>query len=103
MTAQAPRRSRTLAKVAFTVTPEQIEVWKREGIAKREILATNIALAREAVKRILDTADFNRSFLDGRRNYPNITDQYKARRLELAEQREAWAAAIEAITSCVEN
>lgn len=55
-------------------------------------------LALEAARYIREEADFNRSWVDGRRggSYP---EGYKARRLEIADQREAWASAIEAVVA----
>jgi len=50
--------------------------------------------AREVVKYLRDEADFNRSYIDGRRPRSHHAG-YDARRRELAEQREAWADAIE--------
>ena len=42
-------------------------------------------------KYLLDEADFSRSWTDGRRGADrNFTDAYKARRLEIAEERETW-------------
>lgn len=56
------------------------------------------ALAAEAAKYLREEADFNRSWTDGRRGAPfTSTEDYIARRREIAEQRDAWAAAIESI------
>lgn len=55
-------------------------------------------LAAEAVAYLRAEADFNRSWADGRRGADrNLSDAYKARRLELAKEREHWANAIEAL------
>lgn len=53
------------------------------------------ALAAAAYLRL--EADFNRSWTDGRRGQPLDTPAYKARRIEAAEERERWAAAIESL------
>jgi len=48
------------------------------------------------VTYLREEADFNRSWTDGRRKRPGSDEEgYKARRIELAEEREAWAAEIE--------
>lgn len=52
--------------------------------------------ALEAAAYLREEADFNRSWTDGRRRFSE-SPGYIARRLELAEQREAWAMAIEAL------
>lgn len=44
-----------------------------------------------------EEADFNRSWTDGRRGEADISDDYRARRLEVAAQREAWALMVELI------
>lgn len=59
-----------------------------------------IASAREAVRFLLDEADFNRSWIDGRRGRIDPSEdipRYVARRIEIAEERERWAAAIDAL------
>jgi len=57
-----------------------------------------VVLAREAVAYLRAEADFNRSWADGRRGADrDFPAAYKARRLELAEERERWADAIEAM------
>ena len=55
----------------------------------------------EAEKYLREEADFNRSWTDGRRGADrNQTEEYTARRLDVARQREEWADAIAlAITS----
>ena len=60
-----------------------------------EVIRT--ALAAAAYLR--EEADFNRSWADGRRGQPLDTPAYKARRIEAAEEREAWAEAIESLTA----
>lgn len=56
--------------------------------------------ALQAATYLRDEADFNRSWTDGR-NGPHPSHghghEYVARRIELAEERERWAAAIEAL------
>jgi broad specificity phosphatase PhoE len=56
--------------------------------------------ATEAAAYLREEADFNRSWTDGRRR-AHATDEagYVARRLELAEERDRWAAAIEALVA----
>ena len=49
----------------------------------------------EVEEYLRDEADFNRSWTDGRRGADmNPTEQYTARRLEVARQRDEWADAI---------
>jgi hypothetical protein len=50
-----------------------------------------------AIAHLREGADFNRSFTDGRRAPPSRA--YTARRIELAEERERWAQAIEMLLS----
>ena len=50
-----------------------------------------------AIAHLRKAADFNRSFTDGRRAPPSRA--YTARRIELAEERERWAEAIETLLS----
>lgn len=60
----------------------------------------------EAEKYLREEADFNRSWTDGRRGAGTTccTEEYKARRLEIARQREEWADAIAyAITALADN
>lgn len=52
------------------------------------------ALAAQAAKYLRAEADFNRSWIDGRRR-PSNNSGYDARRKELADERDAWADAIE--------
>lgn len=49
------------------------------------------------VSHLREEADFNRSWTDGRRGVSTelLTDDYKARRIELAVEREQWAASVE--------
>lgn len=54
-----------------------------------------------AIAHIRGGADFNRSFTDGRRSPQSPA--YTARRVELAEERERWAQAIEALLSEARN
>lgn len=55
-----------------------------------------IETLRAAAAYLREEADFNRSWVDGRRNARGTdTDGYVARRLELAAERDAWAEAIE--------
>lgn len=51
------------------------------------------------VAHLRDEADFNRSWTDGRRGEADISEGYRTRRLEVAEQREAWASAVERLLS----
>lgn len=54
--------------------------------------------ALEAAAYLRAEADFNPSWADGRRGADrNFSEAYKARRLELALERERWADAIEAL------
>ena len=63
-----------------------------------------LRLARQGVAHIREEADFNRSFLDGRRTRsPSMNEGYMARRLVLAVQRESWADAIEALIDAAER
>lgn len=66
------------------------------------ITAAQIALARQAAEHLRDEADFNRSWTDGRRG-DAITrhPDYIGRRIEIAAEREKWAAAIDAL--CTET
>jgi len=49
----------------------------------------------DAGKYLRDEADFNRSWTDGRRGADvSHTEEYTARRLEVARQRDEWADAI---------
>lgn len=52
---------------------------------------------------LIDEADFNRSWVDGRRGDPNVPEAYKRRRIELAEERERWAAHVRAQRAEVER
>ena len=62
----------------------------------RATRAEAIRLALEAIGHIREEADFNRSWTDGRRGADRIeSPAYYARRLEIAEERDRWAAAIE--------
>ena len=73
------------------VTPETMRA-AAEGMTAE----ADQKLIREAVAYLREEADFNRSFTDGRRGAPfTSSDQYKARHLELASERDAWASAIE--------
>jgi hypothetical protein len=57
-------------------------------------------LAKEAASYLREEADFNRSWTDGRRGAPfTALAGYIARRLEVAEEREQWAAAIDCLAS----
>lgn len=48
------------------------------------------------VKHLLDEADFNRSWTDGRRSPgANVASVYTERRIEAAEEREEWARLVE--------
>lgn len=59
-----------------------------------------IAAANEAASYLMNEADFNRSWTDGRRGADRPkTAEYIARRIELAEQREAWATAIRTLAT----
>ena len=59
-----------------------------------------IAQARAAAAYLRAEADFNRSWTDGRRGaHWKSTPEYVNRRLEIAQERDAWAAAIEALVS----
>ncbi len=63
-------------------------------------VANSIVMALEAAAYLRDEADFNRSWTDGRRGAPfGATPEYFSRRLEIAEERERWAAAIEALAA----
>ena len=57
-----------------------------------------LKLIQEAIAHLREEADFNRSWTDGRRGHPFTANEgYVARRLELANQAESWAAAIETL------
>jgi hypothetical protein len=58
-------------------------------------------LAREATKYLREEADFNRSWTDGRRGSSSSNPGYIARRLEIAEQRDGWADAIQGLIEYV--
>jgi hypothetical protein len=60
---------------------------------------THAELARQAAAYLRQEADFNRSWTDGRHSMAGATPAYIARCLEIAEQRETWAASIEALVS----
>ena len=49
------------------------------------------------VKHLLDEADFNRSWTDGRRNPGHTSAVYAARRIEVAEEREQWAREVDGL------
>jgi hypothetical protein len=53
------------------------------------------------IQHLRDDADFNRSLTDGRRNQGQCSDGYRARRIEVAEDREGWAHAVEALESAL--
>ena len=54
-----------------------------------------ITAANEAASYLMEEADFNRSWIDGRRGADRPkTVEYTTRRIVLAEQRETWATAI---------
>lgn len=56
------------------------------------------ASAREVVAYLREEADFNRSWIDGRRRSPGACSPgYVGRRTEVALQRDLWAASIEAL------
>jgi hypothetical protein len=50
-----------------------------------------------AIKHLREEADFNRSWTDGRRSPP--CQAYTSRRIEIAEQCERWAQAVETLMS----
>lgn len=55
-------------------------------------------LAAQAAKYLRDEADYNRSWVDGRRG--DVRDQrYVERRTAVANEREAWADAIEQLVA----
>lgn len=60
-----------------------------------------VQLAKEAAEHLREEADFNRSWIDGRKhvdpkgNLVRDFDGYVERRKEVAEQRESWANAID--------
>ena len=63
-----------------------------------------IAQARAAAAYLRAEADFNRSWTDGRRGAQwKSTPEYVARRLEVAQERDAWAAAIDALASLAQG
>ena len=55
-------------------------------------------LAAQAAKYLRDEADFNRSWIDGRRGGCHAPG-YIERRKELADERDAWADAIEKLVA----
>ena len=59
------------------------------------------AKAMEAARYLREEADFNRSWTDGRRGSPPPSPRsgYATRRIELAEERESWALAIERLAA----
>lgn len=62
------------------------------------VAATDEGQLSDLEKYLLDEADYNRSWADGRRGGDrDFSDVYKARRIELAEQRERWAAQLRAL------
>jgi hypothetical protein len=64
----------------------------------RTIDPAQVTSAIEAAAYLRDEADFNRSWTDGRRSGPGTPSAgYVARRIEAAEQRDRWAAAIEVL------
>jgi len=59
---------------------------------------------RELVAYLRDEADFNRSWVDGRRGADrNFPDAYKRRRIELAEERERWAEGVIALLDAAQE
>lgn len=55
--------------------------------------------ALRAAAYLREEADFNRSWTDGRRGRDMLNNPvYIARRIQIAEEREAWAEAIEGLT-----
>jgi hypothetical protein len=56
-----------------------------------------LELSQSAANYLREEADFNRSWCDGRRGTRFDSPERRARRLELAVEREAWANAIEAL------
>lgn len=57
------------------------------------------ALALAAAQHLRKEADFNRAWTDGRRDMTGATPAYIRRRIDLAEERERWAGAIEALAA----
>ena len=55
-----------------------------------------VGVLAEVRAYLAEEADFNRSWTDGRRGSKTPRPAYVQRRIELAEQREAWCAAIDA-------
>lgn len=78
---------------------------KANEAAAEPPLDCRVRCLAEAEKYLRDEADFNRSWVDGRRgaDLPR-TEEYTARRLEIAQQRDNWANAIAfAITKLASN
>ncbi len=66
-------------------------------------LDQHIADSLKVVNYLREEADFNRSWTDGRRGAGKQTKEYIARRIELAEERERWADAIEKLVNKLEG
>lgn len=68
-----------------------------------------ICLAKEAINHLRSDADFNRSWVDGRKqfdpngNQVNDIDGYEKTRKEVADQRDSWADAIEKLIADCER
>lgn len=51
-----------------------------------------------------ESADFNRSWIDGRRPHSSpMPEAYNARRAEIAAERERWAEAVEALLDAAQK
>ncbi len=80
--------------------PDEAEA-RRHGLGKKDFSKSVetpedvLSLAMEAAAYLREEAVFNRSCIKWRSTLSGPSPKYKARRIELAEQRERWAAAIE--------
>lgn len=62
-------------------------------------MSGHISTAKELVAYIREEADYNRSWTDGRHPEIATSPDQVARRLELAQQRDQWANAVDALIS----
>lgn len=71
-------------------------------VAERSISSVDLAAACEAIAYLREEADFNRSWIDGRRG-KGVPPEYRARRREIAAERDRWADALEGLLPAVDN
>lgn len=83
----------------------QPENTERSHVSGPSAVERRVICLAEVEQYLREEADFNRSWTDGRRGADMTrTEEYAARRLEIARQRDEWADAIaDAITALADN